>query len=138
MLTAETIGRHRSRAALLDARRSNRHLAVPHGDMMLAGCFGLLRAMAARLPEFAPVVESATEPVGAAALSETSRSRAPSLLQHGLSCGRGPGPSSPAPVTRSRCWPYRGRHSWTSDVARELILRFLAGDDAIAAFVGGC
>jgi uncharacterized protein (DUF1786 family) len=32
------------------------HLAVPHGDMMLAGCFGLLRALAARLPEFAPVV----------------------------------------------------------------------------------
>jgi hypothetical protein len=25
--------------------------------MMLAGCFGLVRAMAARLPDFSPVVE---------------------------------------------------------------------------------
>jgi uncharacterized protein (DUF1786 family) len=45
------------RRGLLDGSRLNPHLAVPHGDMMLAGCFGLLRALAARLPEFAPVVE---------------------------------------------------------------------------------
>jgi uncharacterized protein (DUF1786 family) len=45
------------RRNLLDGSRLRPHLAVPHGDMMLAGCFGLLRALAARLPEFAPVVE---------------------------------------------------------------------------------
>ncbi|MDQ6712552.1 MAG: DUF1786 domain-containing protein, partial [Candidatus Dormibacteraeota bacterium] len=45
------------RRGLLDSSRLRPHLAVPHGDMMLAGCFGLLRALAARLPEFAPVVE---------------------------------------------------------------------------------
>jgi len=45
------------RRGLLDGSPLQPHLAVPHGDMMLAGCFGLLRALAARLPEFAPVVE---------------------------------------------------------------------------------
>jgi uncharacterized protein (DUF1786 family) len=45
------------RRGLLDGSRLRPHLAVPHGDMMLAGCFGLLRALAARLPDFAPVVE---------------------------------------------------------------------------------
>jgi uncharacterized protein (DUF1786 family) len=45
------------RRGLLDGSRLRPHLAVPHGDMMLAGCFGLLRALARRLPEFAPVVE---------------------------------------------------------------------------------
>jgi uncharacterized protein (DUF1786 family) len=45
------------RRGLLDGSRLRPHLAVPHGDMMLAGCFGLLRALAARLPDLAPVVE---------------------------------------------------------------------------------
>jgi len=45
------------RRGLLDGSRLSPHLAVPHGDMMLAGCFGLLRALAARFPAFAPVVE---------------------------------------------------------------------------------
>jgi hypothetical protein len=45
------------RRSLLDGSRLDPHLAVPHGDMMLAGCFGLLRALALRLPEYAPVVE---------------------------------------------------------------------------------
>src|SRR5258708_5673310 len=40
----------------LHGSRLSPHLAVPHGDMMLAGGFGLLHALAARLPEFAPVV----------------------------------------------------------------------------------
>jgi hypothetical protein len=31
--------------------------AVPHGDMMLAGCFGLLRAFANAEPHFAPLIE---------------------------------------------------------------------------------
>jgi uncharacterized protein (DUF1786 family) len=34
------------------------YLAVPHGDMMLAGCFGLLRALAAREPPLADAVVS--------------------------------------------------------------------------------
>jgi uncharacterized protein (DUF1786 family) len=45
------------RRGLLDGSPLRPHLAVPHGDMMLAGCFGLLRALAGRLPEFAPVIE---------------------------------------------------------------------------------
>lgn len=44
------------RRGLLDGSRLRHHLAVPHGDMMLAGCFGLLRALAVRLPEFAPPI----------------------------------------------------------------------------------
>lgn len=32
--------------------------AVPHGDMMLAGCYGLLRAVAAKLPEHRPQIEA--------------------------------------------------------------------------------
>ena len=45
------------RRGLLAGSPLRPHLAVPHGDMMLAGCFGLLRALATRLPEFAPVVD---------------------------------------------------------------------------------
>jgi uncharacterized protein (DUF1786 family) len=45
------------RRALLDGSRMHPYLAVPHGDMMLAGCFGLLRALAARVPAFAPAIE---------------------------------------------------------------------------------
>ncbi len=33
--------------------------AVPHGDMMLAGCFGLLRAFASRVPEWRQEIEEA-------------------------------------------------------------------------------
>jgi uncharacterized protein (DUF1786 family) len=36
--------------------------AVPHGDMMLAGCFGLLRAVAALAPEYAPAIERVLGP----------------------------------------------------------------------------
>ena len=45
------------RRGLLDGSRLHPHLAVPHGDMMLAGCFGLLRALATRLPAYAPAIE---------------------------------------------------------------------------------
>jgi hypothetical protein len=34
------------------------YLAVPHGDMMLAGCFGLLRAYAHHDPAVAEAVRS--------------------------------------------------------------------------------
>ncbi len=50
------------RRGLLDDSTLRPHLAVPHGDMMLAGCFGLLRALAARLPQFAPLVEEQLGP----------------------------------------------------------------------------
>jgi uncharacterized protein (DUF1786 family) len=46
------------RRSLLDGSRLDPYLAVPHGDMMLAGCFGLLRALAARLPAYAPAIEA--------------------------------------------------------------------------------
>jgi uncharacterized protein (DUF1786 family) len=45
------------RRALLDGSRLHPYLAVPHGDMMLAGCFGLLRALAARVPAYAPAID---------------------------------------------------------------------------------
>jgi uncharacterized protein (DUF1786 family) len=46
------------RRGLLDRSRLHPYLAVPHGDMMLAGCFGLLRALAGRLPAYAPAIEA--------------------------------------------------------------------------------
>jgi uncharacterized protein (DUF1786 family) len=45
------------RRAMLEGSRLRPTFAVPHGDMMLAGCFGLLRALAARLPEYALAIE---------------------------------------------------------------------------------
>jgi uncharacterized protein (DUF1786 family) len=36
-----------------------RYFAVPHGDMMLTGCFGLLRACVERLPEFGEEIAEA-------------------------------------------------------------------------------
>jgi len=45
------------RRGLLDGSRLDPYLAVPHGDMMLAGCFGLLRALATRVPAYAPAIE---------------------------------------------------------------------------------
>jgi uncharacterized protein (DUF1786 family) len=46
------------RRGLLDGSRLHPYLAVPHGDMMLAGCFGLLRALASRMPAYAPAIEA--------------------------------------------------------------------------------
>jgi uncharacterized protein (DUF1786 family) len=45
------------RRALLQGSRLQPHLAVPHGDMMLTGCFGLLRALGSRLPELVPAID---------------------------------------------------------------------------------
>jgi uncharacterized protein (DUF1786 family) len=50
------------RRGLLDGSRLGPHLAVPHGDMMLAGCFGLLRALAVRVPELAPAIDQQLGP----------------------------------------------------------------------------
>ncbi len=44
------------RRGLLRGSRHPVYFAVPYGDMMLAGCFGLLRAFAALYPEFAPTI----------------------------------------------------------------------------------
>jgi uncharacterized protein (DUF1786 family) len=40
------------RRSLLTGSKLRPYFAVPHGDMMLAGCFGLLAAIAQHLPEF--------------------------------------------------------------------------------------
>jgi uncharacterized protein (DUF1786 family) len=45
------------RRGLLRGSRLQPYLAVPHGDMMQAGCFGLLRAYAAHDPAVAEAVE---------------------------------------------------------------------------------
>lgn len=37
----------------------NPYFAVPHGDMMISGCFGLVRAFAARYPEHREEIEAA-------------------------------------------------------------------------------
>jgi uncharacterized protein (DUF1786 family) len=43
------------------------YMAVPHGDMMLSGCYGLLRAYAAHFPESAPEILSRLDPPDPAA-----------------------------------------------------------------------
>jgi uncharacterized protein (DUF1786 family) len=50
------------RRAMLRGSRLEPYFAVPHGDMMLAGCFGLLRAYAASYPEAAEAIERALAP----------------------------------------------------------------------------
>jgi hypothetical protein len=42
---------------MLRGSRLHPYEATPHGDMMLAGCFGLLRALADHEPEMAPLIE---------------------------------------------------------------------------------
>ena len=37
------------------------YFAAPHGDMMLSGCFGMLRAFAHRFPQHAPEIEQALD-----------------------------------------------------------------------------
>lgn len=44
------------RRALLSGSALGPYFAVPHGDMMLAGCFGLLRAYAANVPAAADAI----------------------------------------------------------------------------------
>jgi uncharacterized protein (DUF1786 family) len=45
------------RRELLRGSRLHPYEATPHGDMMLAGCFGLLRALADHEPALAPLIE---------------------------------------------------------------------------------
>jgi uncharacterized protein (DUF1786 family) len=47
------------RRAVLRASRHRPYFAVPYGDMMVAGCWGLVRAMAGRLPALADEIEGA-------------------------------------------------------------------------------
>jgi uncharacterized protein (DUF1786 family) len=44
---------------MLAGSRLRPHFATPHGDMMLSGCFGLLRAFAAKYPSFAAEIQTA-------------------------------------------------------------------------------
>lgn len=46
------------RRALMATSTQHPYYAVPHGDMMLAGCFGLLRAAAYRVPSWQEEIES--------------------------------------------------------------------------------
>ncbi|HEX3629969.1 MAG TPA: DUF1786 domain-containing protein, partial [Candidatus Dormibacteraeota bacterium] len=62
-LPAEGLGVSGPRRGLLYGSRLHPHFAVPHGDMMLAGCFGLLRAIAMRLPELAPAIDKQLGPL---------------------------------------------------------------------------
>jgi uncharacterized protein (DUF1786 family) len=50
------------RRGLLRGSALQPYEAVPHGDMMLAGCFGLVRAVAASYPDVAPAIEDALGP----------------------------------------------------------------------------
>jgi uncharacterized protein (DUF1786 family) len=47
------------RRGLLRGSRLSPYFAVPHGDMMLAGCYGLVRACAAKLPAWREEIERA-------------------------------------------------------------------------------
>ncbi|MDQ2716797.1 MAG: DUF1786 domain-containing protein [Chloroflexota bacterium] len=47
------------RRQLLRGSQLSPYEAVPHGDMMLSGCYGLLRALADHQPELAPLIEPA-------------------------------------------------------------------------------
>ena len=47
------------RRALAHGSTLHPYFATPHGDMMIAGCFGLVRACAARVPEWREDIERA-------------------------------------------------------------------------------
>jgi uncharacterized protein (DUF1786 family) len=53
------------RRALLNGSRLNPYLAVPHGDMMMAGCYGLVRALAAHRLDLADSVGKSLGATGA-------------------------------------------------------------------------
>jgi uncharacterized protein (DUF1786 family) len=50
------------RRGLLAGSKLRPYLAVPHGDMMMAGCWGLVRACAQLLPWAAEAIEAALDP----------------------------------------------------------------------------
>ncbi len=54
----------------LRGSRLDPYFATPHGDMMLSGCFGLVRAFAARYPEHREEIEGALGGEDAATLSD--------------------------------------------------------------------
>ena len=49
------------RRGILAGSSLHPYFAVPHGDMMLAGCFGCLRALARKRPEWRPSIEQALD-----------------------------------------------------------------------------
>ena len=52
------------RRGLLNGSRLNPYLAVPHGDMMMAGCFGLLRGLGSHESGLAPYISASLQPRG--------------------------------------------------------------------------
>ena len=50
------------RRAMLRGSALHPYEATPHGDMMLAGCFGLLRAFTVQRPDLAPLIEPSLLP----------------------------------------------------------------------------
>jgi uncharacterized protein (DUF1786 family) len=54
------------RRSLMLGSQHNPYFAVPYGDMMIAGCFGLLAAMADLYPEFADPIRRSLGGGGAA------------------------------------------------------------------------
>jgi hypothetical protein len=52
------------RRSLLAGSRLRPHFAVPFGDMMLAGCFGLLAATADVLPELGETIRRSLSGAG--------------------------------------------------------------------------
>lgn len=60
------------RRGLMRASRHRPYFAAPFGDMMIAGCFGLLRAVADVLPEFGPTILASLRGQGGAAPWESA------------------------------------------------------------------
>jgi len=52
------------RRNMMQASRLRPHFAVPFGDMMIAGCFGLLSAVADVLPELSPPIQASLAGAG--------------------------------------------------------------------------
>jgi uncharacterized protein (DUF1786 family) len=47
------------RRAMMEKSKLRTHMVVPYGDMMIAGCFGLLRATADLIPDLAsPIMQA--------------------------------------------------------------------------------
>lgn len=57
----EIVGIVGPRRRLLAGSALAPHFVVPHGDMMLTGCFGLLRALARKRPDLAPAIDAALD-----------------------------------------------------------------------------
>jgi uncharacterized protein (DUF1786 family) len=59
------------RRSLMRGSQRQPYFAVPYGDMMIAGCFGLLAGLAETYPEFAEPIRRSLAQAGGAAPWET-------------------------------------------------------------------